>query len=67
MNFEQQRQVEKLGKVIGYASAYVVCTSALFMILYFSGKMPAGWNYLNVMAITSLVALSGQILYRQLK
>ena len=67
MNFEQYKQVEKLGKVVGYTVAYFIFTTALFFLLYFSKKLPGNWNYLNVMAITSLVALTGQILYRLLK
>lgn len=67
MIFEQNKGVEKFGEKVGYIFAYFFFTTILFLILMLLNKIPSSWSYMNIMAITFIIALVGMITKRLLK
>jgi hypothetical protein len=67
MNFSEDRSFYGAGKIVGFFLSYLVFTTMLFFVMAFTKKLPVGWNYINVAAITTVVALTGLLLKRYLR
>jgi len=67
MLFEQNNNIEKFGKKIGYIFAYFLFTTILFFILRLLNKIPDSWSYYSIMVITLVIALLGVVIKRFLK
>jgi len=60
MRFEKTVSTpEKMGTMVGYVFAYILFTTMLYFMLTLLDKLPASWNYLYIMGITSIIALLG--------
>lgn len=62
-----QQHPGKLGWVSGYAAAYLFFTIALFFMLTFLKKLPAGWSYLHMAGVTAILAILALTVKRLLK
>jgi hypothetical protein len=67
MIFEENKSIEKLGQTAGYLFSYFVFTTLLFFIFTRLNRLPSGWSFFHVMALTLVVALVGSLLKRLLK
>ncbi len=67
MIFEENKNIEKIGMVLGYIFSYFLFTTILFFILVLLRKIPETWSYFHVMAITILIAFIGVIIKRLLR
>jgi hypothetical protein len=67
MNFEENKQVIRVGEKIGFVFAYFLFTTILFFILLILKKLPGSWNYLHIMGIVLIIALIGAGIKRLLK
>lgn len=67
MIFEENKNIEKVGGVVGYLFSYFLFTTILFFILVLLRKIPESWSYFHVMAITILIAFLGIIIKRLLR
>lgn len=56
-----------MGKFFGFSLSYLIFTSVLFLILGFSGKLPASSPFLKIMAITGIISLIGCSIKRLLQ
>lgn len=66
MYSQKDGRAEKLGRGVGYAFSYFLFTSVLFLVLEFTGRIPASWSYPHVMGITVLISVAGAALRRYL-
>ena len=67
MIFEENKNIEKVGMMLGYLFSYFLFTTILSFILVVLRKIPESWSYFHVMAITILIAFIGVIIKRLLK
>ncbi|PIN98973.1 MAG: hypothetical protein COT90_01740 [Candidatus Diapherotrites archaeon CG10_big_fil_rev_8_21_14_0_10_31_34] len=67
MIFEKKNKWETRGEIFGYLFSYSVFTLILFIALTFFKKMPVGWNYIHVIALTLFIVLIGTSLKEWLK
>ena len=67
MIFEKNNSAENAGEFLGFVFSYFAFTTMLFFVLRFSGKLPKGWTYLCIMAVTLLIIGSGLLIKRLLK
>lgn len=54
----------RLGECVGYASGYLLFTTALFFALVFTGRVPHSWNYIHIMEVSAAISVSGVVLRR---
>lgn len=59
MRFSQDTSMEKLGEIAGFILSYLLFATLLFVILAFLRKLPPGWGYLHILALTLLLTLLG--------
>ena len=64
MLFEEDNSVQVFGERVGYASAYLLFTTVLFIVLTLLSKLPASWSYLHVMGVTFSISLLGVVTRR---
>lgn len=64
MNFEQDKSIEKMGRVLGYIFAYFLFTIILFSMLSFLNKIPDSWSHLHIMIITLIITFIALIIKR---
>jgi hypothetical protein len=67
MRFWQDDHIENLGEKLGFSLSYLLFTSILFLAFGSLGKLPAGWGFLHIMALTLLIVLLGKGIKRLLK
>ena len=67
MNFNKKKEIEKVGKKIGYIFGYFLFTTVLYLILNLLKKIPSNWNYFHIMVITLLIIIIGTLLKKVLK
>jgi len=67
MIFEENKNIEKVGEVVGYIFSYFLFTTVLFFILVITKKIPESWSYFHVMIITVSIAIIGVIIKRLLR
>jgi len=60
-------EIEKIGKKIGFVIAYFIFTTILYFILVLLDKLPETWNYFNIMIITFIIFLIGELIREMLK
>ena len=67
VQFDKKNNFELWGKRIGYVLSYFLFTTILYLILYFTEKLPKSWTYFHILFITLSIMLIGVILQRVLK
>ena len=67
MIFEENKNIEAFGEKLGYAFAYFLFTTALYLLLALLKKIPENWSYLHIMLIALLIAAAGLAIKRLLK
>jgi|APSaa5957512622_1039677.scaffolds.fasta_scaffold191862_1 hypothetical protein len=67
MNFKNQKIPKKTGEIIGYLTAYIVFTVAIYFLLKFLNKFPSEWNFFNAIFLTLALVLISFFIKRLLK
>lgn len=67
MNKEQNLRFEFVGTLFGFTFSYLMFTTIFFFVLTKLGKLPYGWNYVNIMFAVALISGVGLLLKRYLK
>ena len=67
MGFETKTDEKRISRMIGYLLGYFVFTTILYFILILLDKLPETWNYFNIMIITFIIILIGELTREILK
>jgi ABC-type Na+ efflux pump permease subunit len=67
MIFEQEKGIERFGKILGFLFGYFLFTTVMYFVLAYSGKLPDAWGYFGIVGITAVVFMAGSIARRLLK
>ena len=54
-NKENQTNVEKTGKKIGFVIMFLIFSIILYFILKFTGKIPESWTYLHIFLLAMTI------------
>ncbi len=67
MTLGKENFAENLAVKLGYATAYFIFTLIIFCLLRLLNKLPSGWTFFHVAAITILLTMAGVLIERLLK
>ena len=67
MKFEEDKRIEKFGKIVGYITSYAIFTTILYFLLKYLNKLPGNWSYFNIAGLTFFIILIGITIKRILK
>jgi len=67
MKFEKPDKGKKSAQKLGYLFSYLIFTTILFLVLKLLNKLPASWTYFDIVIITLLIVILGNILKFLLK
>ncbi len=59
MNFENNNNSKKIGKVAGFLITFLIFSIILFFILKFFDKIPESWEFYNVLIIPIILTIIG--------
>ena len=57
---------QECGSTLGFVTGYAVFTTALFLILGFTGRLPASWTIMHIAAATGAISAVGIAIRRYL-
>jgi len=59
---DEKEKNSNLGRYIGYILMFFIFTTILYFLLTILEKLPASWNYFNILLIVLMIVFIGKII-----